>query len=539
MSSADTFDWMLQSPRTQLDPSTVDQLERAGQLDPVTAAQMRERESVRGSIANVQAKHAAMPAGAGPALPKSDKFSDLLEHLTKAPKTPEMETFEAPTDEAEPVATGGAMTTRPGPMSQIEAGGAMEEAGLLADAQAQERSANEQESALQSSTERSDRINATVQTLEAEKVKARYYADQKLSAYQEDASLMRQYPGLDLDQVKEHQRRIDELQQQLDKGVWTGGAARDMRKELQRRQLELRSAEDIDPSGGLSGGHRVMAAIAMALGAYGSALARTPNYAMQIVQEQVNRNIAAQKERFAKVRNQADLLEDRASREHGLAMKHFDDGIARYHAMEAAEWQRAQRLMQMVAVRTKGAEAKARAAQMIGQTEIKIGEAREKVNQFYEQLAIEKAAKAGRQPALPVDVEPIGPIDEKSAEKVQPVVAGYQQAKSVITRLRELRRSKGWTVFDRATVEEAKRLAKEYINARKNLEGYGGALSPTEKELIDLGVDDPTKLGFVMDKLDAADKALETSVGARLRSLNVRMRGEKKRGSELKTFQAD
>jgi hypothetical protein len=61
-------------------------------------------------------------------------------------------------------------------------------------------------------------------------------------------------------------------------------------------QAELDKAQDVDPDQFLgSAGRKITAAIAMALGAYGSALSGGPNAAMQIIQQGIQENIDAQK----------------------------------------------------------------------------------------------------------------------------------------------------------------------------------------------------------------------------------------------------
>lgn len=69
---------------------------------------------------------------------------------------------------------------------------------------------------------------------------------------------------------------------------------------------QLDKAQSVDPEkyfGGMGG--KITAGIAMALGAYGAAFTGGPNYAMQIIQQAIQDNIAAQKESFAKKRGEA------------------------------------------------------------------------------------------------------------------------------------------------------------------------------------------------------------------------------------------
>lgn len=72
--------------------------------------------------------------------------------------------------------------------------------------------------------------------------------------------------------------------------------------ELQKRQGEVdkasreyvKAAKDIDPNRFMSGGRGVLAAIAMAAGAYGATLGRTQNFAQQIIESAIDRDLQAQ-----------------------------------------------------------------------------------------------------------------------------------------------------------------------------------------------------------------------------------------------------
>jgi hypothetical protein len=69
-----------------------------------------------------------------------------------------------------------------------------------------------------------------------------------------------------------------------------------MEKDMQSQQAQYeKAAKEIDPSRLISGPKSWIAALAMGLGAYGSALARTPNYAQQIINQALERDMDAQK----------------------------------------------------------------------------------------------------------------------------------------------------------------------------------------------------------------------------------------------------
>lgn len=101
-------------------------------------------------------------------------------------------------------------------------------------------------------------------------------------------------------------------------------------------KAQLERASQIDPDQFLgTSGRKITAAIAMALGALGSAMTGGPNHAMQIIQGAIRDNIDAQKHRFAKKRTEsadakgkidetkADFADDRtnALRDYGIGLE--------------------------------------------------------------------------------------------------------------------------------------------------------------------------------------------------------------------------
>lgn len=72
--------------------------------------------------------------------------------------------------------------------------------------------------------------------------------------------------------------------------------------ELMRRQTEVdkaskdyvKAAQSIDPNRIMHGGRGVLAALAMAAGAYGATLGKTPNFAQQIIDHAIDRDLSAQ-----------------------------------------------------------------------------------------------------------------------------------------------------------------------------------------------------------------------------------------------------
>ena len=140
-----------------------------------------------------------------------------------------------------------------------------------------------------------------------------------------------------------------------------------------------------------------MAAIAMGLGAYGASLARTPNYAMQIIQSQIDRNIAAQKERHAKQTRAGEIMQSRADQMVSKKMAEYQDELQQTAALEIIYLQQAKRMAEQVSVRSKAPQAKANAMKLIGDLEMRAGEKIGELVARGEQLEVQKMSLEARQ----------------------------------------------------------------------------------------------------------------------------------------------
>jgi hypothetical protein len=160
------------------------------------------------------------------------------------------------------------------------------------------RAAQQQQGAIAEQIQRSDEIakerervfddtmtrKAAIEGSEAElrtrKAQSMERAKQEVTEAKKDA----RYFGLDRDERK----RLEDI------------VSDESRSDRERAQAKskLQSAQDIDPDRALGGaGGKVMAAIAMALGAYGSSINGGPNHAMQIINAAIDRDIQSQLER--------------------------------------------------------------------------------------------------------------------------------------------------------------------------------------------------------------------------------------------------
>ena len=70
---------------------------------------------------------------------------------------------------------------------------------------------------------------------------------------------------------------------------------------------EYRNGELKDPWATKSGGQKALAIFALALGGAGSALTKTPNYALSIINDEIDRDIALQKDNLNKTKGEIDI----------------------------------------------------------------------------------------------------------------------------------------------------------------------------------------------------------------------------------------
>lgn len=100
----------------------------------------------------------------------------------------------------------------------------------------------------------------------------------------------------------------------------------DADRESQRRALELANRK-IDPDRywhQKSTGERILGAIALAIGTFGSAISKTPNYAFQMVENSIDRDIAAQREDIQNAKDSAAMLDKISKDKYGRAMSAYE-----------------------------------------------------------------------------------------------------------------------------------------------------------------------------------------------------------------------
>ena len=518
----DEFAWML-DPRLQqrgfISPQTVQMAQMRGMMPPQGKI-VGGYSPPPGGLAEYLSGVLAPPTQA--AYPTNSPVHELRKSLppTAAPQSP----VQAPPYFPQPEAASAERTvTRQtkgggigGELSQMRAGQEQEMAGVQAQGAADQLMAEETGRVYGETFERAKSLQLTRDSMQRRRADAEFDADKKMRTMSAEADLQDRYPGLDIADVQRHQRTVD--------------SPNSTPKQREAAQAALKKAEEIDPEHvyGGSMGRKIAAAIGMALGAYGSALAGTPNYAMQIVQNAIENDIAAQREEFSRRSKSADRKRYEAESQYERVSKYWDTEEQRLDATQLRLWEQAGRLIEQAKVKAASPMAKAQADVMQGQVQARQSALRAGLKLQQANLAIDqmKAEAAGEQIALPNDVVPTGPVDKTVADRIRPVVQAYKQARSALVKMKALRKEWGAEFINRGAVEKGKRLAKTYVEAMKIKAELGGALTPQERELVELlKGDDPLSVGFVMDKLDAALEVLDDDMRAKLEGANLRYIG--------------
>lgn len=135
-------------------------------------------------------------------------------------------------------------------------------------------------------------------------------------------------------------------------------------------QVEASKMADIDPErlfrdseGGISFGKKLWAALAMGLGAFGSATTGAPNYAMQLVNQAVDRDIEAQKMAYAKARDKASF----AREAWGMAREIFSDEYRQNVAARALRLEQARRITEAELAKTENPLVQAKGQELLAQ----------------------------------------------------------------------------------------------------------------------------------------------------------------------------
>jgi hypothetical protein len=112
--------------------------------------------------------------------------------------------------------------------------------------------------------------------------------------------------------------------------------------------------------GRMDTGNRILAAISLGLGAMGAGMARTPNYAMQILQGKIEDDLAAQRE----ARDLAGAHVGELRGAIGITSRLYDDKILQNEAAAAMTYRQVERQLGIMALQYQGTEVGNRAEEM-------------------------------------------------------------------------------------------------------------------------------------------------------------------------------
>jgi len=393
--------------------------------------------------------------------------------------------------------------------------------------------------------------------------------------------------GRQLQQAEQrHAQALAETQRQKADVLRTGlGAVDQVRQEYQGRMLQAQKrvddtmqgyektkadymAREVDPDRLLSsGGAKVGSAIAMALGAMGSALSGGPNYAMQIIQSAIDRDIKAQEVELAKAGKAVGM----AQNEVGMARQLMGDTQNQKLAAENLKWVDIQKNLELVTMQRADKETLANAAkvnaliaQKIADNEVKMRDnaltreqqaagqglqaavaevgAKQRRQEFKASQATQKAkveaaqakliAKSSAPPTLAL-VDPNYTPTTDDTKTAKAMSSAYGRVSKALNKLIAWRAKYGSETIPTEAKRVGRSLAKGVIREFKVMEKMGANFTTLEKELLDIP-EDPGEYGYVMASLGTiregiVDKTVEgmKPYGYTLRAQKVKSKGRK------------
>lgn len=240
---------------------------------------------------------------------------------------------------------------------------------------------------------------------------------------------------------------------------------------------------------------RVGAAIAVGLGAIGSALSGGQNQAVQIIDNAIQTDLKRQQQRYEGLKDQTSQAKDA----YGVMLKSYGDKDSALLAMQEAAYKRTQLKIQQYGAIEGSADGQSKAQMLIGQLEEKRGETENKL------IAAQKKRDDDMREAF---VPALGghATSKEGAAKVNELAGATATATEGIKKLIEISRrpAKSWSPQDRAEADTIARTTQAAL--RVPILGPG-TVNDREREMIERIVADPTS----MTSMDAnVMKRLET-----------------------------
>lgn len=387
------------------------------------------------------------------------------------------------------------------------------------------------------------------QTFRDEQTAVEGAATARAGAAGSQAEHMRQ---VDAREVIENERAVEQHRQQQSYVMDEIGKLERMSAEVASRSVSPREVfVDRDA------GSQVSAAIAMGLGAMGSALTGGPNMAAQIINEAIDRDLAVQREnadRDMEAQGQNQAIAERGVERQGQALERrqgvFEDEEQWTAAQKIMRLESAERQLQALMADAQTEEQRAAGQQMIAQLERQRLMAMEQFRRAAAQRAetrimtdvggvqvplttsqyvsrVQHLEDRARQAPAAEDINLPGarvadqaaaarlsPADRSKAREITGAAGDYMDA---LSRLRTLRAEHGTEFLDRGVVREAEMQRLRAARALGVVEG-AGAFGDQEREFYLSRIPDPTALSGSTDAaLDAAVEAGQQSLQARLR----------------------
>jgi len=284
------------------------------------------------------------------------------------------------------------------------------------------------------------------------------------------------------------------------------------------------NSAQIDPdrwyrdSSGSKVGRHLGAGVAMALGAFGAAFTKGPNYAMQIINDAVDRDLMAQRADIASKREDAkDALTSV-----NIARQNFTDATAIGAAERAAELGKVGRMLEIAKLQSGSEEVKQRANLLGANVEVEKQKAMAAAQQseferswnMERQLGAAQAqAAAGPRPAprgLRV-LDPARPPSKTDTETAQKKAALLSRALTALDRGLAKRKAMGAKVI---TPREAKVILQEMTQGVAAARGL--KVKPDTKPEDILGFSDLGEIGYTQEAIQATKEGLRAQYESEL-----------------------
>lgn len=341
-------------------------------------------------------------------------------------------------------------------------------------------------------------------------------------AKMERASKAAEYPGLSIDEIERHQAIIDDPYNEYSD------------EQKRTAKLALKRASEIDPHRLLNRSTMtsILAGVAQFLGAYASSLSggKIPNFAMQTIENALERDIMAQKAAFeqkgraagrarsfyADLRAQFDSDEQAITAQRSVLLGMSAQIAEKYKATDLAEQLKQRGLQERAKVEEMETDNRRSALTAAGNMAL----------QRQQMAILDKKADGGEQP-LPGGTTVIkGKRPPKMTVNSAPykMMHAYNSVTPILDDLIDMRGEYSAEILNRYAVRDARALHALVRSEIRKVMNTGAHLSAEEVRMLDaLTASDPTDTGFVLQTLKSLRAALQRSTNGALRTYNLQL----------------